>query len=177
MLRDRRWTNSTARSSRSWLDRERINRDKSSFSNASSNSCSKCSKSKIKSHTSCRSDNRGRCRNSRSRVTRRRNLRTTGLQAVKEESSARSNGAVRQAGRPVFLRHPGLLSPALSFLCAAQMSSVFFILLAGIRHDFGVLPRNGERDGPGFRVKLWIFESDSPFDVVAVDLLELFDEM
>jgi hypothetical protein len=57
------------------------------------------------------------------------------------------------------------------------MSSVFFVLLAGIRHDLSVLTRNGERDGPGFRVKLWIFESDSPFDVVAVDLLELFDEM
>src|SRR3981189_899954 len=56
-----------------------------------------------------------------------------------------------------------------SFLRAPQVSSVFLVFLAGIRHDFGILARDGQRDGPRFRIKLWIFESDSPLDVIVVD--------
>jgi hypothetical protein len=64
-----------------------------------------------------------------------------------------------------------------SLLRAPQVSSIFLVLLAGIRHDFGVLARDGQRDGPRFCIKLWIFESDSPLDVVVVDFLEFFREM
>jgi hypothetical protein len=64
-----------------------------------------------------------------------------------------------------------------SFLRAAQVGSILLILLAGIRHDLGVLARDGQRDGPGLRVKLRILESNSPLDVVIVGLLESFNEM
>jgi hypothetical protein len=64
-----------------------------------------------------------------------------------------------------------------SFLRAPQVSSVLLVFLAGIRHDFGILARDGQRDGPRFRIKLWIFESDSPLDIVIAGLLEFFDEM
>ena len=64
-----------------------------------------------------------------------------------------------------------------SFLRAPQVSSVFLVLFAGIRHDFRILARDGQRDGPRFRIKLWIFESDSPLDIVTGGLLEFFDEM
>src|SRR5467141_1992746 len=64
-----------------------------------------------------------------------------------------------------------------SLLRASQVSSVFLVLLAGVRHDFGVLARDGQRDGPRFCIKLWIFESDSPLDIVIAGLLEFFDEM
>ena len=57
------------------------------------------------------------------------------------------------------------------------MGSILLILLAGIRHDFGVLARNGQRDGPGLREKLGIFEGDSPLEVVIVDPLEFFNQM
>lgn len=60
---------------------------------------------------------------------------------------------------------------------AAEVGAVFFVLLAGIRHDLGVLAADGQSDGPGLGVKLGVFERDRPLDVVFVNLLKTLDQM
>jgi len=63
------------------------------------------------------------------------------------------------------------------FFSATQMGSVFFILLAGIGHDFRILARNRQCYGPGFREKFRILECYGPLDAIVVELSELFNQV
>src|ERR1700683_321037 len=67
--------------------------------------------------------------------------------------------------------------PQNSFFWAPQVRPVLFVLLARVRHDFGILARDGQRYRPRLGEEFWILKRDSPFDVVIVDPLKSFDEM
>ena len=58
-----------------------------------------------------------------------------------------------------------------------HVNKVFFVVLAGIIHEYRVLALDGQRHGPGLREEFWIIKGNRPLDVVRVDLLESLDQM